>query len=620
MCGIAGIMMADGGTPDPAVLDRMKLAMCHRGPDGSGRHVRDNVGLVHARLAIIDLATGDQPLYGPRGCALIANAEIYNDLELRTGELAGERFLTRSDCEPVLQLYERHDIDCPTRLRGMYAFAIYDPERQTILIARDPFGIKPLYYVETPRFFAFASEPQALVASGLVEPELTPSLPEELLQLQLTTGARTMFQGIMRVLPGEALRIKAGRIVERKIVSALPAAPPLKICQSAALEQLDAALLDSVKVHQRSDVPYGLFLSSGIDSAAVLACMTRLSNSPVIAYTASFPESRLADEYPQAHRVARAMGARHINVEITERAFWTHLPKIAACVDDPTADYAVVPTYLLAREAAKEVKVVLCGEGGDEIFAGYGRYRRQARPWWLGGRQRHHKVPFTGTGILRHEPLGWRRGIDAAEAASTLPGRSPLQVMQAADCVDFLPHGLLTKLDRCLMAHGLEGRTPFLDPVIAQLGFLLPQRLKIGRHRGKYLLRRWLEEHLPEAAPYARKKGFTVPVGEWIGRVGDRLGPLVAADPAIAALCIPERVKQIFTSGGKHDRDAAWRLLFYALWHRRHIRGLQPEGDVFDCLAARAGFGAEAAVPELWDSAHNFSNTAQVMRYSATSQ
>ena len=583
--------MADGAIPDRALLDRLTAAMGHRGPDGSKQYIRDNVGLVHTRLAIVDLETGDQPLYGPRDCALVANGEIYNDLELRAGELADVRFLTRSDCEPVLELYDRYDMGCPTRLRGMYAFAIHDPERQTLLIARDPFGIKPLYYIETPRFFAFASEPQALVASGLIEAKLTPSVPEELLQLQFTTGARTIFQGILRVLPGESLRIKAGRIVERKIVAALPTTPPLKIGASTALKQLDVALVDSVKVHQRSDVPFGLFLSSGIDSAALLACMTRLSSSPVFAYTASFPGTGLVDEYPQAHRVACARGARHINVEITERDFWTHLPKIAACVDDPTADYAIVPTYLLAREAAKDVKLVLCGEGGDEIFAGYGRYRRQARPWWLGGRQRRHTGPFSGIGILRHELSDWRHGIVAAEVASALPGRSPLQVTQAADCVDYLPHGLLTKLDRCLMAHGVEGRTPFLDPVIAQLGFLLPQRLKFGRHRGKYLLRRWLEEHLPEAAPFARKKGFTVPVGEWISRAGERLGALVAADPAIAALCVPERVKEVFASGRKHHRDAAWRLLFYALWHRRHIRGLQPEGDVFDCLTtASASF------------------------------
>jgi asparagine synthase (glutamine-hydrolysing) len=597
MCGIAGIMMVDGGSPDPAILNRLASALSHRGPDGSGRCIRGNVGLVHKRLDIIDLISGDQPLRGPRDCALVANGEIYNNIELRAGELAGIPFATHSDFEPVLHLYDRYATDCVTWLRGMYAFALHDLERQTLLLARDPFGIKPLYYVNTCQLFAFASEPQALVASGLVYPEVMPGLPEELLQLQFTTGAQTIFRGIRRLLPGESLRIKEGQIVERKMTGALPVGPPIKVGERAALSQLDATLVDSVKVHQRSDVPYGLFLSSGIDSATVLACMARLNDSPVIAYTASFPGTALADEYPQAHRVAQAMGAHHINVEITECDFWTYLPKIVASVDDPTADYAIVPTYLLAREAARDVKVVLCGEGGDEIFAGYGRYRRQSRPWWLGGRKRRRSGPFSGTGVLREEPLDWRQGITVAEAACALPGRSPLQVAQAADCVDFLPHGLLTKLDRCLMAYGIEGRTPFLDPAMAQLGFPLPQRLKFGRRRGKYLLRRWLEEHLPESAPFARKKGFTVPVGEWISRKGERLGPLVAADPAVAALCVPERVKELFTSGRKQDQTAAWRLLFYALWHRRHIRGLQPEGDVFHCFTAGTDISPPDASP-----------------------
>ena len=586
MCGIAGIMTTDGRGPDPAHLNRLTKALRHRGPDGKSRHIRDDVGLVHTRLAIIDLETGDQPLFGPRGCTLVANGEIYNNPELRAGELADLPFVTRSDCEPVLHLYERHGIDCAAKLRGMYAFAIHDPERQTVLIARDPFGIKPLYYAETAQFFAFASEPQALIASGLVSPELMPDLPEELLQLQFTTGAHTMFRGIQRVLPGESLRIEAGRIVQRKRIPALPAAAPLRIGETAALRQLDAVLVDSVNVHQRSDVPYGLFLSGGVDSATILACMARLNSSPVVAFTASFPATGLADEYPQANRVARAIGAHHVNVEVTERDFWAFLPKIAAAVDDPTADYAIVPTYLLAKEAAKDFKVILCGEGGDEIFAGYGRYRRQIRPWWLGGRQRRRTGPFSANGIFRTEPKGWRQGIVAAEADSKLPGRSPLQIAQAADCVDFLPHGLLIKLDRCLMAHGLEGRTPFLDPVVAEFGFRLPNNLKIGQGRGKFLLRRWLQTHLPEAAPFARKKGFTVPVGDWIRPAGGRLGQLVAADPAIAALCVPVGVRAAFACQNKDDGDAAWRLLFYALWHRRHIRGLQPEGDVFDCLSS----------------------------------
>jgi asparagine synthase (glutamine-hydrolysing) len=242
----------------------------------------------------------------------------------------------------------------------------------------------------------------------------------------------------------------------------------------------------------------------------------------------------------------------------------------------------------LARAARQEVKVVLCGEGGDEIFAGYGRYRRQARPAWLGGRERNPNGPFTGLGVLLRDDTAWREGLMTAKAAAETPGRTRLQVAQALDCEESLPNCLLTKLDRCLMAHGVEGRTPFLDPRVAELGFLLPERLKLARGRAKVLLRRWLDQRLPEAEPFAKKLGFTVPVGEWILAAGERLGPLMARDPAVLEYCRPERVREIFVSRRGEDQIAAWRLLFFVLWHRRHIRGLRPDGDVFACLASSA--------------------------------
>jgi len=586
MCGIGGVMMRDGRAPDPAVLDRLTAALRHRGPDGTGRYVKGDVGLVHARLAIIDLATGDQPLYGPRACALVANAEIYNYVELRQ-RLGNSLFATKSDCEPILTLYDRHGVDCAHELRGMYAFGLHDPDNNQLVLSRDPFGIKQLYYVETAAGFAFASEPQALIAAGLLAAEPVPRAIGELLQLQFTTGSETIFRGIHRVLPGETLIVKAGRIASRTRLPALPAGGAVELEEAAALERLDRVLMDSVAVHERSDVPYGLFLSSGIDSTTILACMARLDGHSVLAYTASFPATSVHDEYAEAHRLASAIGARHIKVEVTADHFWSQLPRIVASVDDPTADYAIVPTHLLAREAAKDVKVVLCGEGGDEMFAGYSRYIRQSRPWWLGGRPRRRGGPFSGAGIFREEPRDWRDGIAAAEKSCALPDRSRLQIAQAIDCADYLPHGLLVKLDRCLMAHGLEGRTPLLDPVIADFAFRLPQRLKLRRRRGKYLLRRWLERHVPKSLPFARKRGFTAPVADWIRERGEKLGPLVAADPGVAAVCVPERVKGLFASQEKGRLEAAWRLLFYALWHRRHIRGLAPDGDVFECLAQR---------------------------------
>ncbi|HIJ61778.1 MAG TPA: asparagine synthase, partial [Rhodospirillaceae bacterium] len=265
--------------------------------------------------------------------------------------------------------------------------------------------------------------------------------------------------------------------------------------------------------------------------------------------------------------------------------FFRFLPQIVASVDDPTADYAIVPTWLLARRAAQEVKVILCGEGGDELFAGYGRYRRQIRPWWLGGRRRRPGGPLSDIGLLPAAMADWRDGIAAAERSVAGADWTALQKAQALDCVDWLPHGLLVKLDRCLMAHGLEGRTPLLDPVVAGLAFRLPQDLQLRQRKGKYLLRRWLDNLVPEAQAFARKKGFTVPVGEWITEAGQRLGPLVAADAAISALFDAAAVKAVFTGGGKHQGQAAWRLLFYALWHRRHIRGKPVDGDVFQCLA-----------------------------------
>jgi len=597
MCGIAGIMTADARPPDASALEALAAALAHRGPDGAAVALRGDTGLVHTRLAIIDLTGGDQPLYGPRDCALIANGEIYNNPELRASALADAAFKTGSDCEPILHLYERHGMGCADHLRGMFAFAVHDRERESLVLSRDPFGIKPLYYLEAPSFFAFASEPQALAAAGLTVCNPPRDFSEELLQLQFTTRARTAFDGVKRLLPGETLRVRGGKIVERRHRDALPRQARLRVTERAALARADQAIMDSAMVHLRSDVPYGLFLSGGIDSAILLACLSQLSDHPVTAYTASFPGTRLADEFPQAQRVAEAVGARHVNVKITEADFWDHLPSIAACVDDATADYAIVPTYLLAREAARDVKVILCGEGGDELFAGYSRYLRQALPLWLGGRRRRRAGPFSHSGVLIQDPSGWRDGLAAAEAEARSPERSRLQVAQATDCIESMPNALLTKLDRCLMAHGVEGRTPFLDPALGNLGFLLPQRLKLRRGLGKYILRRWLEDRLPEAAPFARKKGFTVPVGEWIRASGARLGPLIASDPGVARLCQPEKVLSLYQSRSREDEIAAWRLLFYALWHRRHVRGISPSGDAFVCLADPYGLKATASDP-----------------------
>src|SRR5581483_2309278 len=585
MCGIAGIMTADGAAPSSTSLEAMQAALAHRGPDGSGHYRAQDVAMVQTRLAIIDLATGDQPLFEPGGAALVANGEIYNYIELRA-QLAGAAFATASDCEPALHLYRRHGLDFTEHLRGMYAIALHDPAAGRLVLSRDPFGIKPLYYVEAPTRFAFASEPQALIAAGLVPAQLVRQVRNELLQLQFTTGRETVFAGIHRVLPGETVVVARGRIVERRRRDALPLAPPEPRDEADAVAQFDRVFAGSVLIHQRSDVPYGMFLSGGIDSAAVLAMMARLNDRPVRAFTAGFANTGVHDERAQARAVAAAVGAEHRVIEFGETDFWRLLPEIAGAVDDPTADYALLPTYKLAAAARAEgLKVILSGEGGDELFAGYGRYRPVMRPWWAGGKLARGRGNLDGLGILRGDLAGWRDGIAAAEVRSARPGRTRLQVAQATDCADWLPNDLLVKLDRCLMAHGVEGRTPFLDRRVAELAFRLPDDLKVRKGLGKWLLRRWLAERLPAAEAFARKRGFAVPVIEWLARRGATLGPLVAAQPGIRELCLPGAVEKLFAHiEGKRRGFAAWTLLFYALWHRHHILRRPPVPDVFAAL------------------------------------
>jgi asparagine synthase (glutamine-hydrolysing) len=577
MCGIAGMAMAPGGVPDAGMLERMVRALHHRGPDGSGMAVRGQVALAHTRLAIIDLACGDQPFFAG-GATLIANAEIYNYRELRA-EMPGVVFASAGDCEPALQLYLADPAGFANALRGMYAIAIDDG---TLTLSRDPFGIKPLYLARMTGGVAFASEPQALLAAGVVSRAVVPQARAALLNMQFTCGRQTIFSGIERVMPGETVTIADGVPTHARTRAALPEAGVEVIGEDAALARLDAALMESVALHLRSDVPYGMFLSGGIDSASILACMARLDERP-LAFTAGFDVPGAADERVHAAAVAHAVGARHEAIEITEAEVWRHLPQIVACMDDPAADYAIIPTWFLARRARADVKVVLSGEGGDEIFAGYGRYRRAMRPWWRGGRAMRARGMLDGLGVLRDRAAGWRTEYDGMEAH--LAG-TRLQRAQAADVASWLPDDLLIKLDRCLMAHGVEGRTPFLDSGVAAAAWRLPDGLKVKAGQGKYLLRAWLARALPEARPFAPKQGFTVPIGAWIARHGARLGTLVAAQPGVAEIADADAVRGVFARAARgREGMAAWVLLFYALWHRAHIEARPVDGGVFEVLS-----------------------------------
>jgi asparagine synthase (glutamine-hydrolysing) len=583
MCGIAGYMVQEGA-PDTGPMDRMLETLAHRGPDGRAKASVGGASLGHVRLAIIDLETGDQPFVSQHGTVLIANGEIYNFIELRDA-LGGEKFSTNSDCEPPLRLFDLNGNGYAEQLRGMYAIAIIEAGGENLHLSRDPFGIKPLYYTPVARGIAFASEPQALIKAGFITPEIRPESRHDLLQHQFTRGAETIYRGISRVLPGETLSVSAGGIARTALKPALPDSAPTDWTEDEALKRLDEAFMDSVAIHQRSDVPYGMFLSGGVDSSAVLAAMRDLNETPVECFTAGFSGTDATDEREHAERVAKAAGARHHSVDFSEDDFWALLPRIAEILDDPTADYATLPTYLLGGLTAEHgLKVILSGEGGDELFAGYGRYRRLLRPRLLGGRDMRRNGLFEGLGILRDE------ASPPPIPAPASQNWTKLQTAQALDCQDWLPNDLLIKLDRCLMAHSVEGRTPFLDPAVADVAMRLPNNLKIRSGLGKYLLRKWLEQKLPEADPFAKKRGFTVPVAEWIGRQAKQAGELVAAQDAIDEIAEPDKVRALFNSlegsPARHAGQAAWRLLFYALWHRANIQGKAPIGDVFETLSA----------------------------------
>jgi len=572
MCGIAGIL----GVTDPQAAEREVRAMieriAHRGPDGIRVESGPGWCVAHARLSIIDLEGGWQPLHAA-GSTIIGNGEIYNYVELTEEFGLGGKLATGSDFEPLLHLYALEGEKAFERLRGMYAFCLIGGDGRTWLV-RDGFGIKPLWTEARHTGFAFASEPKAFANTHNSQ-----FAAEELLAL----GYNAQTHG-GRVEPGEIIPFSSAhprgsedpglfgtaREAEGSVKNTwVLASARMSGNEGDVLTRLDAVLEDSVKVHQRSDVPYGLFLSSGIDSTTIATLMTRLNERPVTAFTCGFDAPEARDERGAAERVAKALNLDWRETTFGEEDFWRITPQVARFLDDPTTDYACLPTYKLAEAAKGTLTVVLSGEGGDELFGGYGRYRRALRPSWLGGRPAE---PQTDAPFLKDKGAGalarWR------DVAQPPTGLTPLQRAQYADIVTWLPNDLLLKLDRMLMAHGLEGRTPFLDREVAAFAFNLPDRMKVRGKYGKYILRKWLERHCPAAEPWAKKKGFTVPVASWIApRAGD-LGPRIAATRAVAEVCDVEAVRAVFTDEKQaHNR---WPLLFFALWSLIHIEGAEP--------------------------------------------
>ena len=561
MCGVVGLI--GGGATE--TVRRMAETIAHRGPDGIRVEpvISERVqgALAHARLSIIDLEGGWQPLHAA-GCTVIGNGEIYNYKELAEEYGLKGKLTTGSDFEPLLHLYAQQGEKVFDKLRGMYAFCLIGNDGRVWLV-RDPFGIKPLYWRQAEGILQFASEPRALLAEmkGL-QAEAEPI--QELLALNYSLGRNTVFRGVRRLKPGEIAEVVYGRPAPKRIRSPLPKPGPLPRDEGALLQALDRVLEDSVMMHQRSDVPYGLFLSGGIDSAVIAAMMARLNERPVTAFTCGFEaqgKTGVKDERGAAEKVARALNLDWREVTFGEEDFWRTLPQVAWALDEPTTDYATLPTYKLAEAAKGVLKVVLTGEGGDELFGG-----RESGP--------RPDSPFLhdhGRAAVER----WRQATDPRTALSPALGTlDPLQEAQARDIAGWLPNDLLLKLDRCLMAHGLEGRTPFLDSEVARFAFFLPDRFKVRGRLGKWILRRWLARHCPGAEPFARKSGFTTPVGTWIAPRAAKLGPRVAEIEGVRRFCDIEAVRSVF----RDDRhaDHRWPLLFFAVWWGIHMDRLAP--------------------------------------------
>ena len=582
MCGIAGIALGNG-SPDPDRLEAAAARLGHRGPDDRGIWQRDGVALVHTRLSIIDLAGGHQPLRSADGrLTLVANGEIYNYLELRDALAAGGYLCaTGSDCETILQAYARDGLDCCAALHGMFAFALHDAATGRLVLARDRLGMKPLFLAETGQGVAFASELKALLPLLPSRPELNPAGLAQYLDQQYGSGRDTVLQGVQRVLPGELVVIEEGRVAQRRRYWSATAVETRDLDFDSASRQFDELFHQVMTEHMRSDVPFGLFLSGGVDSSILLAALTRLRGEPVSTYSVGFDAPGLVDELPLAERVAERYASHHHPVAPAASELLRLLPRCAWAADDLMRDFASLPTLFLANRAARDLKVVFSGEGGDEAFAGYGRYRVNPLERRLKALLRPGSGGFRSGGELRGRALGLlgpelRAALPAARQpvrqawAETPPGWTDLQRMQYVDLSVALPDNLLVKADRMLMARGLEGRLPFVDHRIVEFGLSLPDALKVDRGQGKLFLKRWAERLVDPELLYAPKRGFHVPVREWFGARLPELSRRLPAQPLVRRWFRPQAVQVMLAADQRRGRLSrlTFALIQLCLWHR----------------------------------------------------
>ena len=638
MCGICGILTPNVSlAPDRGLLERMRDLIAHRGPDGAGIHLGPGVGLAHRRLAIVDLAQGQQPMYShDRRFVIVYNGEVFNHPALKMElETAGVLYRTHSDTETVLHLYERGGERAVERMRGMFALAIWDSLERRLFLARDRYGVKPLYYVHRPDgTLIFGSEIKALLPALGSRPDLNREALPDFLANHAPSGAATLFNGIMRLAPGHTLTWQDGRVSIRQywdvpVARSSEAPPPGSQAEQALIGEFRERFTEAVRLRLMSDVPLGMFLSGGIDSAAITAAMATLVKEPIRTFSVAFAE-REANELQYARLVATAYRTEHRETIVSPAEFFAELPRLVWHEDEPIAHPSSVALYFVSRLAARHVKVVLTGEGSDETLAGYNRYRVTEYNARLGALY-HRWVPrFARNGLRRGlEGLpatsGFRqyaartfvmRGTDLDElyfdnfavfgraaqrellspelraqlgpvdpyaayhsALSRVRGRPLLSQLLYADVKTYL-HELLMKQDQMSMAASIESRVPFLDHPLTEWVAALPQTMKLRGTTTKWILRQAMQARLPAPILARRKMGFPVPIGSWLrGPWRPLLGEYLTGSRA--------RARGFFDAGaverlvsehirGVNHAERLWALLTFEIWARIFLDGETP--------------------------------------------
>src|SRR5687768_2525824 len=630
MCGIAGFAASSTLGPDERHRAAvMRDVLVHRGPDGAGLWADDHAALAHRRLSIVDLAGGHQPLSNEDGGIWVTfNGEIYNHAEVRTElEAAGHQYRTRSDTETIVHAYEQWGDECVQRFRGMFAFGLWDAPRRRLLLVRDRLGVKPLYWAQAGDRVLFASEIKAILESGLVTAAANSRVLSEVLATRYTSGTETMFEGIHKLLPGHRLIFERDHVRVEKYWDVPLDGPDPELERLGERELIDrfrSLLQQSVRLRLMADVPLGMFLSGGIDSTAVAALMAREVDRPIDTFSVAFADRQFS-ELDYARQAARAIGANSHEIVIDDHDFFGALPRLIWHEDEPIAHPSSVPLHFVSALAREHVKVVLTGEGSDELLAGYGKYPRSLFNWRAGGLYERMvpgalraavaasvipKLPGTVGRLARRSFLAMPRrpadmfldnfagmplhlqhslltarvtgGADPYAASLEYFGRANgssgvLGRLLYTDVKTYLVE-LLMKQDQMSMSTSIESRVPFLDHVLVEFAARLPHRLKLSGFTTKRILREAIRGLVPPEILTRKKMGFPVPFSGWVRGRWSNVAREVLLDRRTCqrGLINPAAVETLLDehrTGRRSGGDAIWALMNLELWYRTFIDG-----------------------------------------------